>query len=73
MGCKDEEIARIEYFSETAEQKASTDLEVGTKQGNIFRIEEIWICLLARRRRLEIQGDWRCETTEALKKNYVSN
>lgn len=39
MGRKDVEIARIEYFSETAEQKASTDLEVGTEQENIFRIE----------------------------------
>lgn len=50
MGSKDVEIVRIEYFSDIAEQKASTGLEVGTKQGYGFRIEEIWVCLLTRGR-----------------------
>lgn len=53
MGSKDVEIVRTEYFSDIAEQKASTGLEVGTKQGYGFRIEEIWVCLLTRGRQLE--------------------
>lgn len=53
MGSEDVERVRIECFSETAEQKASTELEVGIKQGYSFRMEEIWVCLLARGKRLE--------------------
>lgn len=71
MGMESEyvEIIRIEYFRSSwiSKKKVSIELEVGfgLRKGYFFRIEEIWVCLLVRGRKLE--------NLRGLEKNYGIN